>query len=141
MLEINVTVNCPDLMNAAKLLSAALMNHGGCLVKDPTPPDTAPLTVHPAPVQPAPVQPAPVQPAPVQPAPAHAPTVAPVSPAPSITLEQLAAAGAALIRNNPAIQGQLMQLLQQFGVQSVMQIKADQIGAFATSLRGMGASI
>lgn len=137
MIDINVNVNCPDLLNAAKLLSTALMHRGGGLVKDDTtPPDTAPMTnvvVNSAPVQTAPVQPAPVQPAPAP--------VAPVSPSPSITKEQLAMAGAALIRSNPAIQGQLMQLLQQFGVQSVMQVQPDQIGAFATAMRGMGAKI
>ena len=170
MFEINVTVNCPDLLNAAKLLSAALMNRGGCLVEDePTPPDTAPLQVdaghisagvfpaagpaptaapvsapmpgapvQPAPVQPAPVQPAPVQPAPVQPAPVQ---LAPVNPAPAITLEQLASAGAALIRQDDSKRAMLMALLQQFGVQSVMQLKPDQIGAFATAMRGLGAGI
>ena len=78
-------------------------------------------------------------PAPV--APMVAPTAAPVAPAPTYTLQQIGAAGAALIQSNPAKRDELTALLQQYGVQSVAALKPEQLGAFATALRGLGANI
>lgn len=93
----------------------------------PAPPAAAVIPFVPAPVIPAPVIPA-----------APIPQV-PTAPAPSFTIEQVATAGAELVQAQKT--PQLMALLAQFGVQAVTELKPDQMGAFATALRGMGARI
>lgn len=65
----------------------------------------------------------------------------PTSPAPGITLEQIGRAGADLITADPGKMPQLMELLQQYGAPSIQHLRPDQIGAFATALRGLGAKI
>ena len=152
MFEINVTVNAPELAEALNNLAAALKGAklepaasktGKADKPAPVPPadymppaDTAPAPATPAPaVTPAPA-PAPVQ-APVTPAPAPAPV--PVAPAPTYTRDQIMTAGAALIDAGKI--NELMGLLNSFGVQAVTQLKQDQLGAFATELRKLGAQI
>lgn len=163
MFEINVTVNAPELAEALNNLAAALKGAkpepaaskaGKADKPAPVPPadymppaDTAPAPATPAPAvtpapapAPAPVQ-APVTPAPVQapvtPAPAPAPV--PVAPAPTYSRDQIMTAGAALIDAGKI--NELMGLLNSFGVQAVTQLKQDQLGAFATELRKLGAQI
>lgn len=152
MFEINVTVNAPELAEALNNLAAALngakpepaaSKTGKADKPAPVPPadymppaDTAPAPATPAPaVTPAPA-PAPVQ-APVTPAPAPAPV--PVAPAPTYNRDQIMTAGAALIDAGKI--NELMGLLNSFGVQAVTQLKQDQLGAFATELRKLGAQI
>lgn len=152
MFEINVTVNAPELAEALNNLAAALKGAklepaasktGKADKPAPVPPadymppaDTAPAPATPAPaVTPAPA-PAPVQ-APVIPAPAPAPV--PVAPAPTYNRDQIMTAGAALIDAGKI--NELMGLLNSFGVQAVTQLKQDQLGAFATELRKLGAQI
>ncbi len=152
MFEINVTVNAPELAEALNNLAAALKGvklepaaskTGKADKPAPVPPadymppaDTAPAPATPAPaVTPAPA-PAPVQ-APVTPAPAPAPV--PVAPAPTYNRDQIMTAGAALIDAGKI--NELMGLLNSFGVQAVTQLKQDQLGAFATELRKLGAQI
>lgn len=154
MFEINVTVNAPELAEALNNLAAALKGAkpepaaskaGKADKPAPVPPadymppaDTAPAPATPAPaVTPAPAPaPAPVQ-APVTPAPAPAPV--PVAPAPTYNRNQIMTAGAALIDAGKI--NELMGLLNSFGVQAVTQLKQDQLGAFATELRKLGAQI
>lgn len=154
MFEINVTVNAPGLAEALNNLAAALKGAkpepaaskaGKADKPAPVPPadymppaDTAPAPATPAPaVTPAPAPaPAPVQ-APVTPAPAPAPV--PVAPAPTYNRDQIMTAGAALIDAGKI--NELMGLLNSFGVQAVTQLKQDQLGAFATELRKLGAQI
>nr|DAW60584.1 MAG TPA: translation initiation factor-like protein [Caudoviricetes sp.] len=154
MFEINVTVNAPELAEALNNLAAALKGAkpepaaskaGKADKPAPVPPadymppaDTAPAPATPAPaVTPAPAPaPAPVQ-APVTPAPAPAPV--PVAPAPTYNRDQIMTAGAALIDAGKI--NELMGLLNSFGVQAVTQLKQDQLGAFATGLRKLGAQI
>lgn len=154
MFEINVTVNAPELAEALNNLAAALKGAkpepaasktGKADKPAPVPPadymppaDTAPAPATPAPaVTPAPAPaPAPVQ-APVTPAPAPAPV--PVVPAPTYSRDQIMTAGAALIDAGKI--NELMGLLNSFGVQAVTQLKQDQLGAFATELRKLGAQI
>lgn len=125
MFEINVTVNAPELAEALNSLAAALKG------AKPEPATPAPaVTPAPAPA-PAPVQ------APVTPAPAPAPV--PVAPAPTYSRDQIMTAGAALIDAGKI--NELMGLLNSFGVQAVTQLKQDQLGAFATELRKLGAQI
>lgn len=154
MFEINVTVNAPELAEALNNLAAALKGAkpepaaskaGKADKPAPVPPadymppaDTAPAPATPAPaITPAPAPaPAPVQ-APVTPAPAPAPV--PVAPAPTYNRDQIMTAGAALIDAGKI--NELMGLLNSFGVQAVTQLKQDQLGAFATELRKLGAQI
>lgn len=154
MFEINVTVNAPEIAEALNNLAAALKGAkpepaasktGKADKPAPVPPadymppaDTAPAPAAPAPaVTPAPAPaPAPVQ-APVTPAPVPAPV--PVAPAPTYNRDQIMTAGAALIDAGKI--NELMGLLNSFGVQAVTQLKQDQLGAFATELRKLGAQI
>ena len=69
------------------------------------------------------------------------PVSAPVAAAPSYTLDQVGKAGADLIAAHPEKMQALRTLLQQFGVPAVQALKPDQIGAFATALRGLGAKL
>lgn len=107
--------------------------------------NTLMLQTEKAPTPAAPVAKAPTGPAaPVTPPPAAAapiPTAVPIAAAPAITLEQVAKAGADLISANPAKIPELLALLKQFGVPAVNALKPEQIGAFATALRGLGAKI
>jgi hypothetical protein len=55
------------------------------------------------------------------------------------TVEQIMAAGATLMDSGRA--NDLTNLLTQFGVRGVSLLKPEQLGAFATALRGLGANI
>lgn len=124
----------------------------------PTPaPAVPPVVTVPAPAAPAaPINPTPA-PTPVNPAPApvaaapvagpqvttpgNAPTAAPVAAAPTYTVEQIGKAGADLVSQDAAKMPGLLALLQKYGVQAITQLKPEQLGAFATELRGLGAKI
>ena len=108
------------------------------------PPAAAPVVAMapPAPVAaaaPAP-QPAVAPAAPVTPpAPTTPPAAVPVAAAPTFSREQIMTAGATLI--DAGKMDALMALLNKFGVQAVTMLKEDQLGAFATELRALGAQI
>lgn len=144
MFEINVTINCPDLMKAATLLASAM---GGVKISEPasTNPTVAPVatnvsgTMQSAQYSSATPAAAPILTPPVgQTAPV---TNVPLAQAPTFTLEQVSKAGADLITAQPAKMQELMGLMAHFGVQTVNALKPDQLGEFATALRGMGAQI
>lgn len=109
-----------------------------------TPPpvqQAAPLTPPPVlaqqtpPVTPPPVQAQqtpPVTPPPVQPAPVQ-------TTAPSYTPDDLARAAMTLMDSGR--QGDLINLLAQFGADTLTHLQPEQYGAFATALRGLGAPI
>lgn len=59
--------------------------------------------------------------------------------APSYTREDLSRAAITLMDKGQ--QAQLQQLVQSFGVNSLMELPPEQYGNFATALRGMGAEI
>ena len=63
----------------------------------------------------------------------------PVAAAPTYSRDQIMTAGAALIDAGKI--NELMGLLNAFGVQAVTQLKQDQLGAFATELRKLGAQL
>lgn len=133
MLEIKVTIACPDLPLAASTL-AAVINHRSSMAAatDPAPiqkPVSAPA---PMPFIPA----APQTPAIPSAAPA---TIVPTAPAPTYSIDQIAKAGADLVQAGKM--NELMALLQQFGIQAVTQLRPDQLGPFATALRGLGANL
>ena len=130
MLEINVTVAAPELAGAIQSLAAALS--GTAL-----PAAASPVVSPPAPVQPsAAVAPAAAPTAASVPA---APPVVPVAAAPMYDRDQIMTAGSALIDAGKI--NELVGLLNTFGVKAVTQLKQDQLGAFATELRKLGAQI
>lgn len=143
MFEINVTVNAPELAEALNNLAAALNGAKPEPAASKTGKADKPAPVPPADyMPPADTAPAPATPAPaVTPAPATAPAPAPVpvAPAPTYNRDQIMTAGAALIDAGKI--NELMGLLNSFGVQAVTQLKQDQLGAFATELRKLGAQI
>ena len=94
----------------------------------PQPVQTQQTTPMAAPVQQSvPVTPPPVQPAPVQ------------TTAPSYTPDDLARAAMTLMDSGR--QGDLINLLAQFGADTLTHLQPEQYGAFATALRGLGAPI
>ncbi len=130
MNKITITIEAPELVAALNSFAAALTGQNKAVT----------ITQPAAPAAPA----APVTPAaPI--APPVAPPVAPVAPAapvvtpPEYTQDQLVHAATPLI--DAGRQADLIALLAQFGVQSMMQLPKEQYGAFATGLRGMGARI
>ncbi len=144
MFEIKITVHCPDLLALADLLAnrpAAEMLPCPAPAKAPAIPAVPVASA--APAAPAvPVAPAvPAAPAASTAPAAPTPPAVPLSQAPQFTLAQISRAGADLITKNPAIVPQVGALLAQYGVQTVDKLKPDQLGSFATALRGLGASI
>ena len=65
----------------------------------------------------------------------------PVAPAPVYTRNQISKAGAELIAADPAKMSALQELLAQFNVTSIPELKEEQFGVFATKLRELGANI
>lgn len=116
-----------------------------------TVPPVAPATAPVAPV--APVQPsvpyappvAPVQPAipvaPVTTVPSVTPTAAIPTGAVAYDMDTIARAGSALIDQNPANIGKLMELLAKYGTNAITTLPKEHYGAFVTDLRALGASI
>lgn len=89
-------------------------------------------------------------PAPIQtqaPAPAPAPTVAPapttVIPTNVLkySIDEIARAGALLAQQGPDKLAALNGLLQQFGLNSLVQLPQEQTAAFVQAMRGLGAQI
>lgn len=138
MLEIHVTVHCPDLVTAAQLLAkcsgaptAVPEGSGSAPLQAPTANPTAyggPV-IHTTPT----IQPTPPSDPPAQ--------TVPLASAPSFTLADISKAGADLIGANPGLLPKVNDLLAQYGIQTLDKLKPDQFGAFATALRGLGAKI
>lgn len=149
MLEMKLTIEAPELANALNNLAAALgarpfptaQQAPAAPVQQPQPvvPQQAPA----APVQqpmPAPAPAAPMPPAPATTAQPNMPVAGvPLAQPPKYTVDQIMAAGAQLMDAGKV--NDLMNLLHSFGVQAVMDLKPEQLGAFATALRDMGAKI
>lgn len=104
------------------------------VVATQTPIQQVPVQTQQMPVQQTPVQ----TQAPVQQTPASTP--APVqTTTPSYTMDDLAGAAVPLMESGR--QADLLNLLAQFGVESLPALPKEQYGAFATALRGLGAQI
>jgi len=103
----------------------------------PVAPTAGPTSVYPSnPPAPGATYPAPA----LAPAPAPAPNAGvPLAQPPQYTVDQIMAAGATLMDAGRV--NDLMALLQSFGVRAVTDLKSEQMGAFATALRGLGAKI
>ena len=151
MFEIHVTISCPDILAAVRLLAGHSDREAACecakdrRVSEPTSSAAAPVTT---PVTPAPMAASVTAPvynsAPVTaPVPTTTPPVStvPLSQGPVYTVAQIAKAGADLISQNPGLLPQVNALLTQYGAQAVTDVKPEHFGAFATALRGMGAKI
>lgn len=154
MLEMKLTIEAPELANALNNLATALGARPFPTAQQaPAAPVQQPQPVVPQPVVPqqaptaAPAQQPMPAPAPVAPMPAPATTAQPNTPVagvplaqpPKYTVDQIMAAGAQLMDAGKV--NDLMNLLHSFGVQAVMDLKPEQLGAFATALRDMGAKI
>lgn len=147
MLEMRITIEAPELVGALNNLAAAI---GGAkltpqqgAVAAPQQPVTNPQTAAPAPT-PAPATPA--QPNPL-PSPGPVAQTTPNYPAPNVplaqppqyTIDQIMAAGATLMDAGKV--NELRNLLMSFGANAVMDLKPEQLGAFAIGLRELGAKI
>lgn len=157
MFDIKVSANTPAELTAAIVALAAAMQAAPANPTQTAAPTSNTYAAAPAippaapPVPAAPAAaiapPPPAQPAMTpSPAPAADPALAappapavPVTSAPAFTREQIMMAGAALI--DAGKMGDLMTLLSAFGAQAVTQLKQEQLGAFATELRKLGAQI
>lgn len=128
MTELKLTIHIPELETLAKAVAALT----GTTAKETLPTPGVPTEV---PIFTPAMPPAT--------APAAVPVSAPVAPvsAPSYTIDQIAKAGAEFIRQNPEKRLQLTGLLAQYGVQSIQMLRPEQLGSFATALRGLGAAI
>lgn len=140
MFEVRITIEAPELAGAINNLAAAM--GGAKLVPQPTAtpaeqqPMTNPKTNAPAPVPPAPLpSPGPA----AQAMPSYPAPNVPLAQPPKYTVDQIMAAGASLMDAGKV--NELMNLLHSFGVQAVMDLKPEQLGAFATGLRELGAKI
>ena len=127
MIEINVNVTSPDIVQAISLLVGAFRD-----AKIPDAQAAAPA-VPVVPVAQAPIAQSHMDAAPV--------VQAPVAAAPSYTVAQVAKAGADLMAANPDLQSALVELIHKYGAQTVQEIPQDKLGTFATELRQMGAKI
>ena len=134
MLEARITIEAPELTAAINNLAAAI---GGKNVQTFAPNVSVTQTQPPAMNPPAAPQP------PVNQTPASAQNYAapgvPLAQPPQYTVDQIMAAGAMLMDAGKA--NELINLLHSFGVQAVMDLKQEQLGAFATAMREMGAKI
>lgn len=140
MIEAKIIIEAPELSAALNNLASAL---GGAKLSQTAPvaaaqSQTSVQTTVPTqaitPAQPAPM-PAPVTTAqPAQPTPG-----VPLAEPPKYTVDQIMAAGATLMDAGKV--NELMNLLHSFGVQAVMDLKPEQLGAFATAMRELGAKI
>lgn len=152
MLEAKLIIEIPGLAEALSNLATALsgaknITYSMSAREQDAAPDnaaTAPAVPN-IPVQqgsPAvPVKAAPVQqsaPAANAPVSFPAPSV-PLAEPPKYTVDQIMAAGASLMDAGKV--NELLALLHSFGVQAVMDLKPEQLGAFATEMRKLGAKL
>ena len=134
--QINVNVQgeirFPDLALLAQAITGKVATAAPAAAIVPASAPVAP-TVAAAPVS----APAPV-PAPV-PAPAPAPAIP--TGTPKYSIDDIARAGAMLAQQGPEKLAGLNSLLQQFGLQSVTELRSEQTPAFVQAMRGLGAQI
>lgn len=142
MLEVKIIIEATELANAINNLAAAMggtKNSAPAQAAAPVAQTAAPAAQPTAPTAQqtaAPTAPAPASAA----APMNYPAPGvPLAQPPKYTVDQIMAAGAMLMDAGKV--NELMNLLHSFGVQAVMDLKPEQLGAFATALRELGAKI
>ena len=140
MLEAKITIEAPALADAINHLAAALESRSAVAVAAEKPvkkskkdnPEIVPAeTADPVGVNPTSV--APSQVVPSVPAPSAAPAQKP------ITLVEISNAGADLV--DRGMMQQLVELLNRYGVQTVLALDPSNYAAFANDLRSLGAKI
>ena len=138
MLEMRITIEAPELVGALNNLAAAM---GGAKLTPQQGAVAAPQQPMTAPAPAAPVQPNPLpSPGPVaQATPNYPAPNVPLAQPPQYTIDQIMAAGATLMDAGKV--NELRNLLMSFGANAVMDLKPEQLGAFATGLRELGAKI
>ena len=134
--QINVNVQgeirFPDLALLAQAITGKVATAASVAANVPASAPVTP-TVAAAPVS----APAPV-PAPV---PVSAPAPAIPTGTPKYSIDDIARAGAMLAQQGPEKLAGLNSLLQQFGLQSVTELRSEQTPAFVQAMRGLGAQI
>lgn len=140
--KVNVVITAPELSGAINNLASAISSK--------TPQEQSiPATQHQASASTsAPAAPAPTPEVPVQATqtptasvqqPATPIAAVPLASAPQFSIDQIMTAGAALMDVGKT--NDLLNLLHSFGVQAVTELKPEQLGAFATEMRKLGAAI
>lgn len=144
MAELTIRIEAPELAHAIlELASILAMGVGAQVTKYELQAKTLEAPKHEAQVNVTVTQPVgtPVA-APVVPMAAQTPVAATVgvpTTVQSYTMDQLAVAATQLV--DAGRRGELVGLLQSYGVQALTGLPKDQYGAFATALRGMGARL
>ena len=135
MLEVKIMIEAPELVNAINNLATAV---SGVKTNYFTENKSIPAT-NSAPTATFASASAPVQSV----VPTNAANIpvanVPLAQAPKYTVEQIMSAGAMLMDAGKV--NELMNLLHSFGVQAVVDLNPEQLGAFATALRELGAKI
>ena len=128
MFEIKVHITAPELVEALKALTLAMVPTLVTIVDEE--PEEVVVPVSTTLSTPAPVPE--IISVPI-------PETVPLAAAPSFNLDEIMVAGASLV--DAGKMDELVKLLAEFGVQAVTQLQAEQLGSFATALRALGASI
>ena len=134
--KVSVVVTAPEVAGAINNLAAAIS--GKASQEQPAPATQHQSSAVPAPMPEVPVQMTQTPTAPVQ-QPATPIAGVPLADAPQFSIDQIMSAGAALMDAGKV--NDLLNLLHSFGVQAVTDLKPEQLGAFATEMRKLGAAI
>ena len=141
--KVNVIVTAPELASAINNLASAISNNAqqtqSVPVAKPAFSVSAPENPVSASAQAQPIPPVPVASVASVQQPVTPIAGVPLANAPQFTVDQIMAAGATLMDAGKV--DDLLNLLHSFGVQAVMELKPEQLGAFATELRKLGAAI
>ena len=147
MIEIKVTVEILGVVDAINNLASAIAGKNAAADEKHEAETPKAATVAPAEI---PAQPVVVTPAPEAPAPVTAMPVVEAKPeeatppkqeaaAPTVTMHDVSIAGAKLV--DAGKMDAVVNVLKDFGVCAITQLKEEQLGAFATRLRDLGADI
>mgnify|MGYP007084605026 CR=1 FL=1 len=137
---LDVNIHLPAaVLDFLERLSTGQAMSGPAVQAAPVPAPAAQPSPALAPVTPVPVAQPAAAPAPVaQPAPAPAPAAAPTT-ARAFRFEDIQLAATSLCDTGK--RAEVLELLTKYGIQALSALPAEQYGAFATELRGLGAKI
>lgn len=137
---LDVNIHLPAaVLDLLERLSTGQAMSGPAVQPAPVPAPAAQPSPALAPVTPVPVAQPAAAPAPVaQPAPAPAPAAAPTT-ARAFRFEDIQLAATSLCDTGK--RAEVLALLAKYGIQALSALPAEQYGAFATELRGLGAKI
>lgn len=138
-MSLEVTINVPGLKELSEALRQLAVAMGGKSVHEQQSTEEVPWRNASVPQQSTTgTVPAPSVPAQASAQPVQASAAVPTS-EPTYTRDDLSKAAMQLM--DKGMQAQLMQLIQSFGVASLMELSPEHYGNFAIGLRGMGAQI